>query len=52
MTVKRLENGKSVRVELKTAFKLTPREDHNSWQVANTAPVACLATLPVSKMIS
>ncbi len=40
MTVKKLENGKSVRVELKTSFKLTPREDHNSWRAANTAPLA------------
>lgn len=43
MTVKKLENGKSVRVILKSSFKLTPRS-------ANTSPFANTAQQTAIKL--
>ena len=43
MTVRKLENGKNMRIELKSSFKLTPRN-------ANTDPLANTAGITTVKL--
>lgn len=49
MAIKRMENGRSIRVELKTGYKITLRDENREWAVANTIALAnTSATTPVT----